>query len=1021
VDRRLPADRAIRDVTSRFDLSGQIEEGDVRVRSRRRVSNRVTAGFGVVLVFGWAGAIGYRAAAQGSTTLGSAFERRVLAAALPESPFDLRFFSTAVKTDANGKVITNVDTPGPRQMVGAEPAGDRAGLPRFTKILFSAQYDTGTPGHRLDPNNPIVESGGEHWPFVKQPFRSWPNALAVTPDGRKLYVTLPGREGYPDSRVAVVSTATRRVTSWIDLRPAGQKNRTRPDGLAISPANSPAFPRPYVVVTNQYANFASVIDTGTDRVIGEFNSGFYGEDVIFNGDGTRLYITDRFVDQVRAFAITAGPTFTEIADIPTGTTDLDRANPRDLTISADGGTLYVANTLGHTIAVINIAGDANTLVRAMPVGGLATDVKVAGRWGIVSGHETNSVLNQPETGHGLPKMVDGVAIRNSGAPLGYLPVMSDATRATTFDDIGTELNVFDTATNQFVYRYVDFERDKSMLVTPGAIVDLGDHDTGQKIIKGSGAEQLAVRGEFLFVSQLHSDEIEVFRINQQPATPSGILTELGMQFTGGITPQGVAVSPDGQTLFVANMQTEDVSFLGIGSDGALTRQGVLPVGVTNSTPDPVKGGSGDHLFATHEEVGLRWLFTASYSDDGQKSCGHCHWQSRHDGNQWNVGGNAVGGPKVAPQNKDLSDNWPQWFEGLLNNMTSYASSCNGELNVAERRTALFPQAALADRLRARDAFVQQKTAENSRAIGRSDLSGDAFSIGYYDMAFAQILWTQNETRLMPNPLTQFPDTASAAQIARGKFLFTNEVADGGSGCASCHHNGNKITNGVVDDTFQDFNIHEPGVIAETTVSNDGVFLRLDANYISKPFAPPADVGGRQNISSRNTKHLRAFWDSVPRWLDHGSAHTIREILLGPDSPLLRPGERGFNFRTVRLDHSRTVAHNFLGNRPVKLPTEVPITMADSSGAMAGDGKGPIYVSLDEPVQISPPDEAYPEGRLKIDQLGTANLAPLIVGGQINPELARNNILVIRDTHGRTSQLSAADIEALSMYLKSLQK
>ena len=119
---------------------------------------------------------------------------------------------------------------------------------------------------------------------------------------------------------------------------------------------------------------------------------------------------------------------------------------------------------------------------------------------------------------------------------------------------------------------------------------------------------------------------------------------------------------------------------------------------------------------------------------------------------------------------------------------------------------------------------------------------------------------------MPNPLKQFPDAASAAQIARGKFLFTAEVADGGSGCASCHHNGNKITNGQVDDTFQDFNIHEPGVIAETTVSNDGVFLRLDANYIFEPFATPSDSGGRQNISSRNTKHLRAFWDSVPRWL-----------------------------------------------------------------------------------------------------------------------------------------------------------
>jgi DNA-binding beta-propeller fold protein YncE len=993
---------------------------------RRLRTSRITLAI-VGSALGMCAISGYRLLAQGSATLGAPFERQILAAALPESPFDLRFFSTAVKTGADGRIVRDVNTPGPSRLVGAEAAGDRAGLPRFTKILFANKYDNGTPseGDRIDPNNPIVTSGSEHWPFVKQPMRSWPNALAVTPNGAKVYVTLPGREGYPDWRLAVVDAFARRVIRWIDLRPSGQRRATRPGGLAMSPQNTAIYPRPYVVVANEYANFASVVDTGNDTVIGEFKTGFYGEDLIFNASGTRLYLTDRFKDQVRAFAITAGPAFTQLAEIPTGSNALDRTNPRDLALSADGKTLYAANTLGHTIAVINVAGDANQLVRTMPVGGLATDVKVAGRWGIVSGHETNSVLNEPETGHGLPKKVNGVAIRNNGQPLGYLPMMTDATRAVTFDDIGTELNVFDTTTNLFVYRYVDFERDLSMSVSPDAIVDLGDHQAGQKIIRGSGAEQIAVRGDLMFVSQLHSDKVEVFRVNQAATDPSQILTELDIEFTGGITPQGVAVSPDGQTLFVANMQTEDVSFLGVSPDGSLTRQGFVAVGVTDQTPDPVKGGHGDHLFATHEEVGLRWLFTQSYSDDGQKSCGHCHWQSRNDGGQWNVAANALGGAKAVPQNKDLSDNWPQWFEGLLNNMTSYASSCNGELNNAERRTVLFPQATVGERFRARDAFVRARTAENSRAIGRPELEGDAFSIGFSEMAFAQILWTQNETRLMPNPLKQFPSSAEATTVARGKVLFTNEVNAGGAGCASCHHNGNKITNGEVDDTFQDFNIHEPGVGSEMTVSNDGPFLRLNNQYIFKEFAPPSDSGGRQNINSRNTKHLRAFWDSVPRWLNHGAAHTIREIVLGPDSPLLAPGERGFNFRTVRNDHSRRVAHDFLGGPPIVLPTDVPITVADRSGQFAGDGKGPIYVSLDRPVQVSPPDAAYPEGRLLVDRLGSDNLAPLIVvnGGvrTINPALAANNITVIKDIHGRTSQLTAGDVDALSLYLNSLQK
>ena len=964
---------------------------------------------GIILVVLGAG----RGAVQQHSTLSAAFQRKVLTAP-GEAPFNLRFFSTAVKTDSQGKIITGPNNDPVKNIVGAESAGERGGMARYTKIMFGAGYFDGRPdpGTRIDPNNPQVSSGNSFWPHRDQPFRSWPDALALTPDGKKLYVTLPGREGYPDWRVAVVDTGSRKVLRWIDVRPNGQTSGSRPTGIQVAPSNKSIYANPYVVVLNQYGNYATVIDTATDNVIGEFETGFYGEDLVFNSAGTRLYITDRFKDEVHAFKIDQGPFFTPLGEIPTGATDLDRTNPRDLDISADGKTLYVANTLGHTIAVINVEGDANTLVRNMPVGGLATDVKIAGRWGIVSGHATNTVLNQPETGHGLPKVVGGVAIRNNGQPLGYTPVMTDATKATTFDDLGSELNVFDTSTNQFVYRYVDEGRDLSIVAVPGQITDLGDHVAGQKIIKGSGPEQMFVRGNLLFVSMLHADKVEVFRINQNPADPSQILTQTGIEFTGGITPQGLAVSPDGTTVYVANMQTEDVSFMGVDMSGKLSRQGYLAVGVTDKTPDPTKGSNGQGLFATDEEAGLRWLFSSSYSDDGQKSCGNCHWQSRHDGSQWNVGGNAIGGVKLCPQNKDISDNWPEWYEGLTNNMSGYASSCNGELTQAERKTVLFPQDDLTARLHARDQFVQQKTAENSMALGRPELKGKAFTVGYYDLAFLEILWSQNETRRMPNPLSQFPSSPDAAQIARGKALFTMKVAQGGSGCADCHHNGNKMTNGVVDNSFQDYNVHEPGVISDTTVDGNGPFTRLANDYFFNQFGPPQDEGSRQNISSRNTKHLRSFWDSVPRWLHHGDAHTIPEILLAPDSPLLQPGERGFNFRTVRTDHQRAAATDFLGGPKIVLPTEVPITF--DGGLTPGDGKGQILVSLDSPFVV------MPDGSLQIDRLGTSNLAPLLVGGQINPALAANHIAVIRDTHGKTSHLSGTDVDAISAYLKSLE-
>jgi len=238
----------------------------------------------------------YSSSSTGTTTtttsghqLSSAFTYKLLAT-MAEAPLPLRFFSTAVKLDSQGRIITGPTIDPVKNIVGPELTGERGGLQRFTKIMFGAAYIDGRPdpGTRIDPNNPVVKSGNEMWPNRKQPFRSQPRALALTADGKKLYVTLPGREGYPDWRVAVIDTLGQRVSKWIDLRPSGQTRGLRPIGVKISPLNNSIFPRPYVVVLNQYGNFGSVIDTGNDTVVGEFETGFYGEKALFNASGTRL-------------------------------------------------------------------------------------------------------------------------------------------------------------------------------------------------------------------------------------------------------------------------------------------------------------------------------------------------------------------------------------------------------------------------------------------------------------------------------------------------------------------------------------------------------------------------------------------------------------------------------------------------------------------------------------------------------------------------------------------------------------
>ena len=267
-----------------------------------------------------------------------------------------------------------------------------------------------------------------------------------------------------------------------------------------------------------------------------------------------------------------------------------------------------------------------------------------------------------------------------------------------------------------------------------------------------------MRGNLLFVTMLHSERWRSFRINQNASRPCRRFSPRWTSSSRAASRRRASKSRrTGGQIYVANFQTEDVSFLERRCDGNLARQAILPVGVTPTTPDPTTGGNGQGLFATDEEVGLRWFFSSAYSDDGQKSCGFCHWDGRQDGCQWNVAANAVGGVKVCPQNKDISDNWPEWYEGLNNDFMAYASACNGEVLLGERaRRRSFRRRMQTTVSRRAKSSCCRKTEENSAAIGRPDLSGKAFKIGYYDMAYLQILWSQNESATLAEPAHAVP-------------------------------------------------------------------------------------------------------------------------------------------------------------------------------------------------------------------------------------------------------------------------
>lgn len=114
-----------------------------------------------------------------------------------------------------------------------------------------------------------------------------PFTLALTPDGRFLYVTNYGNPLYParsdNNTVTVFDTATNTVVKVIPVGPAGSS----PSGIAITPNGK------YAYVTNyEDRGTVSVIDVAAGAMIQTLNVGKLPSQVAIDPAGTYAYVTN---------------------------------------------------------------------------------------------------------------------------------------------------------------------------------------------------------------------------------------------------------------------------------------------------------------------------------------------------------------------------------------------------------------------------------------------------------------------------------------------------------------------------------------------------------------------------------------------------------------------------------------------------------------------------------------------------------------------------------------------------------
>jgi DNA-binding beta-propeller fold protein YncE len=154
-------------------------------------------------------------------------------------------------------------------------------LPSRYGILTSKRWAYGKKFEKVDltpvPNtNPYPEP---------QPHRDHPYGVAITPDGRKLYITLSGNELEPGNEVAVFDVVARKVLKRIRVG-------RNPRYVGMHPSGKFAF------VINRFSNYGSIIDTARDEVTAEIPLDFYCSEIVYNRAGTRAYISNRYLNQI---------------------------------------------------------------------------------------------------------------------------------------------------------------------------------------------------------------------------------------------------------------------------------------------------------------------------------------------------------------------------------------------------------------------------------------------------------------------------------------------------------------------------------------------------------------------------------------------------------------------------------------------------------------------------------------------------------------------------------------------------
>ena len=181
-----------------------------------------------------------------------------------------------------------------------------------------------------------------------------PRCIAISPDGKRVYVT-----NAEDGTVSVIDTKTLSVVTTIPNQPPYFLGGTA-NGLAVTPNGK------FVYVTVGAGDSIAVIDTATNSISDTINTGPISIDpcdVALTLNGKSAYVTDCSSNTVMVIDTKTNTIATTIAFPPPGTTPTSALG---VAIGPFGKLVYVTDDFDNAVYVINTT--SSTVADTIPVG-----------------------------------------------------------------------------------------------------------------------------------------------------------------------------------------------------------------------------------------------------------------------------------------------------------------------------------------------------------------------------------------------------------------------------------------------------------------------------------------------------------------------------------------------------------------------------------------------------------------------------------------------------------------------------